>query len=47
MDGIAGTIPLLVQRAASEGPRWTRAVGITPATPCKVIVGCGLAGRTF
>ena len=26
-DGVAGTIPLLAQRAASEGPRWTRAVG--------------------
>ena len=26
-------IPVLAQRAASEGPRWTRAVGIIPATP--------------
>jgi len=24
---------VLAQRAASEGPRWTRAVGIIPATP--------------
>jgi hypothetical protein len=31
--GVAGTIPVLAQRAASEGPRWTRAVGIIPATP--------------
>jgi hypothetical protein len=35
--------PVLAQRAASEGPRWTRAVGIIPATPLKVIVRCGLA----
>jgi len=41
--GVAGTIPLLAQRAASEGPRWTRAVGIIPPTPYKVIVRCGLA----
>jgi len=34
-DGVAGTIPLLAQRAASEGPRWTRAVGIIPPTPLK------------
>jgi hypothetical protein len=27
----------------SEGPRWTRAVGIIPATPFIVIVRCGLA----
>ena len=33
MGGVAGTIPVLAQRAASEGPRWTRAVGIIPATP--------------
>ena len=32
-DGVAGTIPVLAQRAASEGPRWTRAVGIIPPTP--------------
>ncbi len=31
--GVAGTIPVLAQRAASEGPRWTRAVGIIPPTP--------------
>ena len=42
-DGVAGTIPLLAQRAASEGPRWTRAVGIIPPTPSKVIVRCGFA----
>ncbi len=40
---MVGTIPVLAQRAASEGPRWTRAVGIIPATPYKVIVRCGLA----
>ena len=34
-DGVDGTIPLLAQRAASEGPRWTRAVGIIPSTPPK------------
>jgi len=33
VGGVAGTIPVLAQRAASEGPRWTRAVGIIPATP--------------
>jgi hypothetical protein len=33
MGGVAGTIPVLAQRAASEGPRWTRAVGIIPPTP--------------
>jgi hypothetical protein len=44
--GVAGTIPVLAQRAASEGPRWTRAVGIIPATPLKVIVHCGLARGT-
>jgi hypothetical protein len=38
MGEVAGTIPLLAQRAASEGPRWTRAVGIIPATPLKVVV---------
>lgn len=27
-DGVDGTIPFLAQRAASEGRRWTRAVGI-------------------
>jgi len=32
-SGVAGTIPVLAQRAACEGPRWTRAVGIIPATP--------------
>jgi hypothetical protein len=42
-DGVAGTIPLLAQRAASEGPRWTRAVGIIPPTPYKVTTRCGLA----
>ena len=31
--GVAETIPVLAQRAAWEGPRWTRAVGIIPATP--------------
>ena len=46
MGGVAGTIPVLAQRAASEGPRWTRAVGIIPATPYEVVVR-GLAGRTF
>jgi hypothetical protein len=29
---------VLAQRAAWEGPRWTRAVGIISATPCNVIV---------
>jgi hypothetical protein len=43
MDGVAGTIPVLAQRAASEGPRWTRAVGIIPPTPIKMLVRCGLA----
>jgi len=33
MGVVAGTIPVLAQRAASEGPRWTRAIGIIPATP--------------
>lgn len=33
MGGVAGTIPVLAQRAASEGSRWTRAVGIIPPTP--------------
>jgi hypothetical protein len=41
-DGVAGTIPVLAQRAASEGPRWTRAVGIIPPTPYKVTARCGL-----
>ena len=43
MGGVSGTIPLLAQRAASEGPRWTRAVEIIPPTPYEVIVRCGLA----
>ena len=43
-DGVAWTIPLLAQRAASEGPRWTRAVGIIPP-PYEVIVRYGLAGQ--
>ncbi len=46
-DGVAGTIPVLAQRAASEGPRWTRAVGIIPPTPYKVTARCGLAERPF
>ena len=40
--GVAGTIPVLAQRAASEGPRWTRAVGIIPATHYKGIVAAAL-----
>ena len=32
-DGVAGTIPLLAQRAVEDSPRWTRAVGIIPPTP--------------
>ena len=31
--GVAGTIPLLAQRAVADSPRWTRAVGIIPPTP--------------
>ncbi len=42
-DGVVGTIPVLAQRAASEGPRWTRAVGIIPPTPYRATVRCGLA----
>ena len=42
-DGVAGTIPLLAQRATSERPRWTRAVGIIPPAPYKVTARCGLA----
>jgi hypothetical protein len=34
---------MLAQRAASEGPRWTRAVGIIPAAPNEVRDRCGLA----
>jgi hypothetical protein len=41
--GVAGTIPLLAQRAASEGPRWTRAVGIIPPTPYKVTLVAALS----
>ena len=44
--GVAGTIPVLAQRAASEGPRWTRAFGLIPATPYKGIARCGLARGT-
>jgi len=40
---MAGTIPVFAQRAASEGPRWTRAVGIITAILIKVIVRCGHA----
>jgi hypothetical protein len=47
MSEVAGTIPVLAQRAASEGPRWTRAVGIIPATPYEVIVRCGRADGHF
>ena len=32
-EGVAGTIPLLAQRAVEDSPRWTRAVGIIPPTP--------------
>ena len=42
-ERVAGTIPLLAQRAASEGLRWTRAVGIIPPTPYNVTARCGLA----
>jgi len=38
---------VLAQRAASEDPRWTRAVGIIPATPYYVIARCGLADGLF
>ena len=31
--GVAGTVPVLAQRAVADPPRWTRAVGIIPATP--------------
>jgi len=31
----------------SEGPRWTRAVGIIPPTPYEVTIRCSLAGRHF
>ncbi|MGH7220329.1 MAG: hypothetical protein ACREI1_08380 [Nitrospiraceae bacterium] len=41
--GMAGTIPVLAQRAVADSPRWTRAVGIIPATPYKGITRCGLA----
>ena len=39
--GRAGSraVPLLAQRAASEGPRWTRAVGPSPATCPKKTTG--------
>jgi hypothetical protein len=40
-DTVAGMTPLLAQRATSEGPRWTRAVGIIPPTPYKVTARCG------
>jgi len=41
---VAGTIPVLAQRAVADSPRWTRAVGIIPPTPYyEVIVRCGLA----
>ncbi len=43
-DGVAGMILVLAQRAASEGPRSTRAVGIIP--PNKVTVRCRLARGT-
>ena len=33
MAEVAETIPVLAQLAASEGPRWTRAVGSISATP--------------
>ena len=46
-DGVAGTIPLLAQRAVEDSPRWTRAVGIIPPTPYKVIACCGLADELF
>ena len=41
--GRAGSraVPLLAQRAASEGPRWTRAVWLTPATCPKRPTGHG------
>jgi hypothetical protein len=34
-------VPLLAQRAASEGPRWTRAVWPSPATCPKNTTGSG------
>ncbi len=40
--GVAKTLSLLAQRAASEGPRWTRAVESTSATPSG-LVRVGLA----
>jgi len=43
MVRVAGPIPVLAQRAASECPRWTRAVGISPATPYEVMVRRNLA----
>ena len=32
-DGVAETIPVLAQRAVSEGPRWTRSIGVISAPP--------------
>jgi hypothetical protein len=44
--GWLGRSPVLAQRAASEVTRWTRAVGIIPATPYGVKARCGLARGT-
>ena len=42
---MAGTIPVLAQCAASEAPRWTRALGIIPATHYKVRIRTALSGE--
>jgi len=35
---------VLAQRAVADSPRWTRAVGIIPATPYSVVVYAALPG---
>ena len=46
-SGVAGTIPLLAERAQSECARSTRAVGIIPPTPYKVTLAAALLDGLF
>ena len=46
-NGVAGTIPLLAQRAVEDSPRWMRAVGIIPPTPCKATGAAALLNGLF
>ena len=42
MRAVEGSLGHSLKARRKRGTRWTRAVGIIPATPYKVIIRCGL-----